>query len=471
MFHVPTMYAIFSLHSIPPIPPSGECTPAEFQSYIISGSITAPYTASFYSNTTTGSLAIWGRSSDFDIMVTVKDPDGIQVGFDDYIYGYIPPGTSELDNCAINISLNKIGIYQIIIESYLGPGNYGKFKTHISPAARLETTWSGYEPVNAHFISSSNYIVMGDNSSTGLLNFYDIDTKTITASYGPPTYITSYGAIYSKPLGRIFSLMYKSSSANNCMVEFDEFGNYINDYPIPTMTWNAMNLAHDTTNDRVFIGRYNFGATGGAFYIIWDCTSRSVYSSGTLDSLLLGLGETAFCTYSEINNSYYVTVNNSFVGTRPTLKMDANTFSSSLASGLQTLGDNITYVSESKQLIISNPIRFANPLTDTITFTDTGATSYILEAAVYDPCENCIVVAVDKYSPPFTSLICYDPTTLESKNYIIIKKDDDPLWNTSYVYTMCFVNSNSRMYIGMGNFTTASLWSVNVSISTGSVIT
>jgi len=420
-------------------------------------------------STGTGSLAVWVRSPDFPVRLNIYDPFGSIVGSDNATAGFTPAG--DVADAAVNIQLSQTGSYKIEVTSSNSVYGTGRFHTYVSPGADLEMRYispSGNpNPINVFGISSSNYVCICEDG--GLVLFYNIGTQATTSyiTSNPSWLNQTYGGCYSKQQDRVFVVGYDNNLVHDAVFEFDNTGSYIASYSTDPFTGNPR-MCYDEVNDRIFIMRRNaMSSFGNARFSLWDCATRTIV--GATSSLMNdALFPTAYCTYSDINNRYYISMtsgNSNF----PMIWFDASNVNNS-GSTTTTMNQFIQYVSGSN-IIIGNRggvgvgFSFVDPVTDTIVHSESAW--YFESGASYDACSNMLVLAIDKndFASNSSGLLVYD-ASYNITNFIPIQNTG----NGEYTYGMSFVQTGSRLYITTGNYdSTSSLYSCKLSCLTSSI--
>lgn len=417
-----------------------------------------------YTSNGTGSLAVWARSSVFDAKLNIYAPNGSLAGSDDS-NGWNQTG--DINNAAVNVQLTQVGNYQIQLsssnESY-GDGNYQVF---VSPGADFKLKYSvSFRPL-VFGISSSNYVCIVDDGNG--IWFYNIGTNVIDKSYGSSLFGGTYGGCYSKQQDRVFALVYDKVLSHDAIVEFDNTGSYIASYNTAPFFGNPT-MCYDKFNDRIFILR----KTVVARFSVFDCATRTIIG-GAIHSITLTPAATTYCTYSEINNRYYIAFHDLTNNSSMTW-IDASNYNNS-GSTVVGVHDFIEYIPGSNVIAASrnntgdNDSRgFAliNPVSDTIVYTSPDL--WYFQAGSYDVCSGVTVLSIDHSNSPdnASGILCLD-NSYNVLNFVPIQNTGT---NYEFSYGMAFVETGSRLYITTTNFDrTGSLYSCKISCTTASVIT
>jgi hypothetical protein len=443
-------------------------------------------------STGTGSLAVWVRSPDFNISMSIYDPTGALTGSDTNTglstsNGWTLPG--DISSAALNVQLTKAGTYQVQLSSSNGVYGTGSFSMSISPGADLKLRFivpSGGNPTDVFVISSSNHIAICEASSGKRISFYNILTNAIDNWYDTTTgsNLNAYhGACYSKQQDRVFSLVSDTSGGNHfAIVEFNNTGSLISSSSLaPTFVSGAFaispTMCYDQVNDKIFAMRKGVGSALACF-IIWDCASRTIDGGVTYPISPLPVDHHAItatttdCIYSDINNRYYISYggdsqDNFFMTWVDASNVNSSGSTSALCrsfiqynSGSSRIvcGRNNTGASDNRGLAIIDPV------TDALSYT--GSALWLPEATAYDPCSQVSVVAINhNTNPSGNGLLCFDSSS-NVVNFIPIRKEaaSEDLWG------MCFAETGSRMYMSIRNSnTTRSIYSCKISVPTGSI--
>lgn len=436
----------------------------------------------------TGSLAVWVRSPDFNISMSIYDPTGALTGSDSNAgistsNGWTMPG--DISSAAVNVPLAQVGTYQIQLSSSNGVYGTGSFSMSISPGADLKLQFivpSGGNPTDVFVISSSNHIAICETAGGKRISFYNIITNAIDNWYDTTTgsnLNSYYGACYSKQQDRVFSLVRDTSGGDHfAIVEFNNTGSLISSSSLaPTFVSGAFSIiptmCYDQVNDKIFVMRKGV-TTALACFITWDCASRTIDGGVTYPiSPLPAATTTGDCTYSDINNRYYISYVGSAVDNFFMTWVDASNVNSS-GSTSALCRSFIQYNSGSNRIICgrnntgSSDIRglaIIDPVADALSYT--GSALWLPEATAYDPCSQVSVVAINtNINPNGNGLLCFDSSS-NVVNFIPIRKEaaSEDLWG------MCFVETGSRMYMSIRNSnTTRSIYSCKISVPTGSIL-
>jgi len=427
----------------------------------------------------TQSISVWGRSKDFDVYLALVDQTGSVVVESDW-NGWVPSGDVSFGNAAFNYVLK--GGYTYNIELSSTDNAIGRYKLYISPGARLETSWStSIEPTDCFYVSSSNYVVVGESGTK--LVFWDTVNNTgsiIHYSQG------INGACYSPTQDRVFAWVYKQGPSGVLTMSIDEYdnvGNYVTATEYPRYSGQSQvgvpdfsgYLSYDEFNDRILFARYNYSTV--ANIIIWDCATRSTVAALSSSALQGGYGFWMSC-YSAINNSYYVaqTYNSSLLPGRGMVKVDGSTFTTSSTSVKARIV--VSYISESNTMSIrlpGNPGKVAlyDPVSDTIIHTqDDLPSSGLFEAAgVGDACTNVYVFGIDDQGGPNVPAVALlDRNTYLPMNYLALNSEtisNDPFTPDGfYGYSLCFAPNVSRIYSAQQTYdgaTEGRLYSIRLS--------
>lgn len=420
----------------------------------------------------TGSLAVWARSADFNTKINIAAPNGVIVGTDDS-NGWNQPG--DIDNAAVNVQLTQVGEYEVQISASGGNYGNGNFKAYINPGCDFLQMYSGHDPQYVFGISSSNYVCICDNG--GQIAFFNIGTGTVEKAYrnGTGSYtgvVQSYGACYSKQQDRVFAWIYDGGISNDAIIEFDNTGSFVAVHSLAAYVIGYGVTCYDQVNDRFFLLRTGMTSQyNGARFIVWDCATRTVVDN-EVKFLTITPGSTAYCTYADVNNRYYVSFHNLTNNCAMTW-IDASSLANS-GSTNQGTHDFIQYISESKVIGATrnnsggNDYRgfcFFDPVTDTLKYTS-PMLWYFEGGTNFDPCQNVITVGIDNGGGTSNAngLLCFDGQ-YNVVNFI-------PVQNTGYgqyLYGIGYVATSSRLYIGTMDYNSSnSLYSCKISCPTGS---
>lgn len=424
----------------------------------------------------TGSLAIWARSSDFNTLVNVYDPTGALTGSDDSS-GWNESG--DIDNAAVNVQLTQVGTYQVQLSSSNGTYGLGRCDVHISPGCDKKLSWVGHDPIYLLDITSSNHLAICDDGAQ--IVFYNVATNTLDKVYTSasilfPTLDQTYGAAYSKNQDRVFAWIYDRTYSGDAIAEFDNTGSLIASYDISAYNMGYGPLCYDRVNDRIFIMPTN-QVSPQAKFLVWDCATRTAVG-GAVNYINPTPGSTAWCTYSEINNRYYISYHNLAFNHAMTW-VDASNFTNS-GSTATAVHDFIEFISGSNVIGCSrnntggNDYRgfvLMDPVTDTIVYSSLSGDNlrYFECGANYDECQDVIVVGLDMTAGTANAsgLLCMDKLTYSASNFIAVQ-------NTGYgefLMAMSFVQTGSRLYMATYDYNqTSSLYSCKISCQTASAL-